>query len=143
MTALKDVHGKSRYRFLFFISRATLSSLKAVWWVWLWSERFKSRSKKTHTHKLHGQPVSLCPTDVCLPTRGQTHNVNTKGFPVFSGGHSGHSFFCTFSLLSVIVAFFSTVHPPILFPQAGAGPAWALNTSPVENPPSSSTVREL
>lgn len=37
--------------------------------------------------------------------------------------------FCqTFSLLFIIAVFFSTVHPPILFPRAGTGPACALNT---------------
>lgn len=77
-----------------FSSLCLLSSLKAACRVWLWSRYLKAAAEKhTHTHELQLQPVSQSLTDVKL-TRSQAHNVNTKGFPVSSGGHS---FFCTFS----------------------------------------------
>lgn len=50
----------------------------------------------------HRQPVP----DWCQPTWSPTHNENTQGFPVLSGGHSS---FCPFSLLSIISVF--STHP--------------------------------
>lgn len=101
---------------------ATLSSLKAAWWVWHWSQCLKATAK-THTSSI-GNPWLFAQLSTNMePNPQRKHN----GFPVFSGGHLGHSFFCTFPLLPIIRTF-SSVQPPILFPQAGTEPDWALNT---------------
>lgn len=125
MTVQKDVHGKSRYLRVFFhlFCAFKFSTLKAAFQVSFWPYCLKAAAK--HSQKL--KPTCVSVLNWCLPTRSRTHKVNTEGLPVFSGGHLGHSFFCTFSLLSVIVVL-SSVHPPILFPQAGTEPVWALNT---------------
>lgn len=102
---------------------ATLSSLKAAWWVWRWSQCLKATAK-THTSSIG----NLWPFAQLMSTNTEPNpQCKHNGFPVFSGGHLGHLLFCTFPLLPIITTF-SSVHPPILFPQAGTEPEWALNT---------------
>lgn len=93
MTVLKDIHGKSRYWCCFFISSVH----------YCYAQLFEGSvglalilmSKKLHRkHAHHFTRVPL--PSWCLPTRSPTHYKSTKGSPVFSGGHIGHSFFLRF-----------------------------------------------
>lgn len=109
MTALKDLQYMEKadtdISFSSLLSiKVTLSSLKAAQWFW---------HKNIHTHT--SCIGNLCPfPDWCLATRSQTHNVNTEGFPVFSGGHSWPLFllhFLSFVYYRSIFFQFPPTHP--------------------------------
>ena len=72
---------------------ATLSSLKAAWWVWRWSQCLKATAK-THTSSIG----NLWPFAQLMSTNTEPNpQCKHNGFPVFSGGHLGHLLFCTFT----------------------------------------------
>lgn len=109
MTALKDLQYMEKadtdISFSSLLSiKVTLSSLKAAQWFW---------HKNIHTHT--SCIGNLCPfPDWCLATRSQTHNVNTEGFPVFSGGHLWPLFllhFLSFVYYRSIFFQFPPTHP--------------------------------
>lgn len=92
-----------------------LSSLKEACRVWLWSRYLKAAAEKhTHTHK--SSNCNRCPSPWLM-------SANTEPSPQCQ--HKGLPGVFRWPL--VLLHFLSLfVHPPILFPQAGTGPVWAL-----------------
>lgn len=84
-----------------------LKSHSALW------RQLSGFGTKTYTHT--SCIGNLCPfPDWCLATRSQTHNVNTEGFPVFSGGHLWPLFllhFLSFVYYRSIFFQFPPTHP--------------------------------
>lgn len=101
-----------------FSSLCLLSSLKAACRVWLWSRYLKAAAEKhTHTHTWAPTATGVPVLDWCQANTQPSPQCQHKGLPG------------VFRWPLVLLHFLSLfVHPPILFPQAGTGPVWALTS---------------